>query len=212
MEEMMERKMEDMMERKMKVRFNQKEADWKQRQNTSMDRMTQQANNQVAIVQEIIQDTELMITKLTTTLTMVNDRMEEANASIQEIDKATTVIADFIDAAEESRIEFTKIAEASKAETRKDAKAMKLRVKKLQQKLTNTKDQLMIEIQSTIPSTTHVEGTLRAIQNEFHKGIAEVRAEKDRNMAVLNDKSQLIRDEFHKLTVTTKKNPKRVLK
>jgi hypothetical protein len=62
----------------------------------------------------------------------------------------------------------------------------------------------MIEIQSTIPSTTHVEGTQRAIQNECHKGIAAVRAEKYRNMAVLNDKSQSIRDKFHKLTVTTK--------
>jgi hypothetical protein len=113
MEDMMERKMEDIMERKMKVRFDQKEADWKQRQNTSMDRMTQHANNQVAIVQENIQDAELMIAKLTTTLTMVTDQMEEANASIQEIDKATTVVADFTDAAEESRIEFTKIAEAS---------------------------------------------------------------------------------------------------
>jgi hypothetical protein len=73
--------------------------------------------------------------------------------------KATTVIADFIVAAEESRIEFIKIAAVSKADTRQDAiKAMKLGVKKLQQKLTNTKDQLMIEIQSTTPSITHVEG------------------------------------------------------
>jgi hypothetical protein len=169
-EKMMERKMEEMMERK-------------------MNRMTQHANNQVAIVQAIIQDAELMITKLTTTLTMVTDQIEEANTTIQEIDKATTVIADFTDAAQESRREFTKIVEASKAETRKDAKAMKLRVKKLQQKLNNTKDKLMIEIQSTSPSTTHVEGTRNAIQNECHKGITAVRAEKERNMEVLNDKS-----------------------
>jgi hypothetical protein len=163
MEEMMERKMEDMMERKMKVRFEQKEADWKQRQTTSMDRMTQHANSQVAIVQAIIQDVELMITKLTTTLTMVSDRIEEANVLIQEIDKATTVIADFTDAAQESKREFTVIVEASKAETRKDAKAMKIGVKKLQQKSNNTKDKLMIEIQSTSPLTTHVEGTRNAI-------------------------------------------------
>jgi SepF-like predicted cell division protein (DUF552 family) len=56
---------------------------------------------------------------------MVTDQIEEANALIQEIDKATTVIADFTDVAQESRIQFTKIAEASKAKTRK-AKAMKL--------------------------------------------------------------------------------------
>jgi hypothetical protein len=49
-EMMMERKMEEMMERKMKVRFDQKEADLKQRQTTSMDRMTQHANNQAATV------------------------------------------------------------------------------------------------------------------------------------------------------------------
>jgi hypothetical protein len=153
-----------------------------------------------------------MITKLTTALTMVTDRIEEANASIQEIDKATTLIADFTDAVEESGIEFIKIAEASKAKTRKDAKAMKLGVKKLQQKLTNTKDQLMIEIRSTIPSTIHVEGTQRAIQNECHKGIAEVRAEKDRNMAVLNDKSQSLRDKFHKLTFITKESISKIAK
>jgi hypothetical protein len=82
------------------------------------------------------------------------------------------------------------------------SKAMKIRVKKLQQKLNNTKDKLMIEIQSTSPSTTHVEGTRNAIQNECHKGIAAVRAEKERNMEVLNDKSRSIRDEFHKLTST----------
>jgi hypothetical protein len=35
---------------------------------------------------------------------------------------------------------------------------MKLGVKKLQQKLTNTKDRLMIQIQSATPTTTHVEG------------------------------------------------------
>jgi hypothetical protein len=40
------------------------------------------------------------------------------------------------------------IVEAFKAGTRKDAKAMKIGVKKLQQKLNNTKDKLMMEIQS----------------------------------------------------------------
>jgi hypothetical protein len=76
--------MEEMMERKMKVRFDQMEAEWKQKQTASMDRMTQHANSQVTIVvQAIIQDAELMITKLTTTLTMVTDRIEEANVSIQ---------------------------------------------------------------------------------------------------------------------------------
>jgi hypothetical protein len=171
------------------------------------------ACERVVAVQGIIQEREsMLLTQLTTTLIKVTDWIEEANASIQEIDKATTVIADFTDAAEASRIEFIKITEASKAKTRQDAKAMKLGVKKLQQKLTNTKDQLMIQIQSTTPTTTHVEGTRRAIQNECHKGIAEVRAEKDRNMATLNDKSQSIRDKFYKLTATTKESISKIAK
>jgi vacuolar-type H+-ATPase subunit D/Vma8 len=57
-----------------------------------------------------------------------------------------------------------------------------------------------------------VEGTRRAIQNECHKGIAEVRAEKDRNMTILNDKSQSIRDEFHQLTATTKESISKIEK
>jgi thiol:disulfide interchange protein len=191
----MEEVMERMMARKMKVRPDQMEKDCKQKQTASIERMMQlerSACERVVAVQEIIQEAESMLTQLTTTLTKVIDRIEEANASIQEIDRATTVIADFTDAAEASRIESIKTTESSKAETRQDAKAMKLGVKKLQQKLTNTKDQLMIQIQSTTPTTTHVEGTRRAIQNKYHKEIAEVRAEKDRNMATLNDKAQSI--------------------
>jgi hypothetical protein len=65
---------------------------------------------------------------------------------------------------------------------------MKLGTKKLQQKLNSTKDKIMIEIQLVSPSTTHVEGLQNAIQNECHKGIAAVKAEKVRNMEILNDK------------------------
>jgi hypothetical protein len=109
-------------------------------------------------VQAIIQDAEVMITKLNTTLTMVTDQIEEATLSIQERDKATTVIANYTDAANESKNEFTTIATAFRVETRKDVKAMKLGAKKLQQKLNNTKDKIMTEIQLVSPSTTHVEG------------------------------------------------------
>jgi hypothetical protein len=56
--------------------------------------------------------------------------------------------------------------------------AMKLGTKKLQQKLNITKDNIMTEIQLVSPSTTHVEGLRNAIQNECHKGIAAVKAEK----------------------------------
>ena len=202
MEEMMER----MMERKMKVRFEQMEENWRQKQTASIDRMMQlerSACEQVTVVQEIILDAESMLTQLNTTLTKVTDRIEESNIAIQEVDNATTVIADFTDAAHTSRIEFTRIAEASKAETIKDAKAMKAGLKKLQQKLTDTKDRLVIEIQSLVPSTTHVDGTRKAIQNECQKVLAALRAEKDRNIVALNDKSRSIREEFQKLTTTT---------
>jgi hypothetical protein len=61
----------------------------------------------------------------------------------------------------------------------------------------------MTEIQLVSPSTTHVEGLQNAMQNECHKGIAAVKAEKVRNMEILNDKSRSIKDEFKKLTSTT---------
>jgi hypothetical protein len=211
----MEERMERMMERKMKVRFEQMEEDWKQRQTASIERMKQlerSASERVVVVQEIIQDAEAMLTKLTTTLTKVTDRIEEATIAIEEVDNATTVIADFTDEAQKLQTEFTTIAEASKAETIKDAKAMKAGVKKLQQKLTNTKDKLAIKLQSMAPSTTHVEGTRNAIQKECQKAIGEVRAVKDRNMEVLNDKSRSMQDEFHKLTNTTEASITKIVK
>jgi hypothetical protein len=109
MDEKMESKMEAMMERKMKVRYDKKEADWNKMQTTSMERMTQHAKDQIDIVQAIIQDAEVMITKLNTTLTLVTDRIEEATLSIQEIDKATTVVANYTEAANKSKNEFTTI-------------------------------------------------------------------------------------------------------
>jgi hypothetical protein len=170
MDEKMESKMEAMMERKMKVRYDKKEAnwnkmqaDWNKTQTTSMERMTQHAKNQIDIVQAIIQDAEVMIIKLNTTLTLVTNRIEEATLSIQEIDKATTVIANYTDAANKSKNEFTTMITAARIETRKDAKAMKLGTKKLEQKLNSTKDKIMTEIQLVSPSTTHVEGLRNAI-------------------------------------------------
>jgi glycerol-3-phosphate dehydrogenase len=44
---------------------------------------------------------------------------------------ATTVIANYTDAANKSKNEFTTIVTAFRVETRKDAKAMKLGAKKL---------------------------------------------------------------------------------
>jgi hypothetical protein len=114
MDEKMESKMEAMMERKMKVRYDKKEADWNKRQTTSMERMTQHAKDQINIVQAIIQDAEVMITKLNTTLTVVIDRIEEATLYIQEMDKATTVIANYTDAATKSKIEFTTMVTAAR--------------------------------------------------------------------------------------------------
>jgi hypothetical protein len=89
---------------------------------------------------------------------------------------------------------------------------MKLGTKELQQKLNSTKDKIMTEIQSVSPSTTHVEGLRNAIQNECHKGIAAVKAEKVRNMEILNDKSRSIKDEFQKLTNTTEDSIRTIVK
>jgi hypothetical protein len=85
-----------MMERKMKVRFKQMEADWKQRQ-LGLMQLEWSTCKQAAVVQKITQDAESMLTQLATTLTIVTYQIEEANTAIQEVDKATTVVADFID-------------------------------------------------------------------------------------------------------------------
>jgi hypothetical protein len=41
---------------------------------------------------------------------------------------------------------------------------------------------MMIELASAAPNTTSIELTKQAIEKEYQKAIAEVRAEKDRNM------------------------------
>ena len=105
--------------------------------------------------------------------------------------------------AKDAKDEFTTMATASRVATRKDATAMKTGVVKFQQTLKQTKDKIMMDIKSVSPSIPHVEGLRKAIQNESHKGVDAVRAEKVRNMEILNDKSRSIKDEFQKLTTTT---------
>jgi hypothetical protein len=70
----------------------------------------------------------------------------------------------------------------------------------------------MTDTQSASPSTTHIEGLRKAIQNECHKGIAAVKAENVRNMEILNDKSRSIKDEFKKLTNITEVNIRTIVK
>jgi hypothetical protein len=63
---------------------------------------------------------------------------------------------------------------------------------------------MMIELASTAPNPTSIELTKQAIEREYQKAIAEVRAEKDRNMKNINDKSRSVQDEMLKLTRTTR--------
>jgi hypothetical protein len=63
---------------------------------------------------------------------------------------------------------------------------------------------MMIELASAAPNTTSIELTKQAKEKEYQKAIAEVRAEKDRNMKNINDKSRSVQDEILKLTRTTR--------
>jgi hypothetical protein len=62
----------------------------------------------------------------------------------------------------------------------------------------------MIELASTAPNPTSIELTKQAIEKEYQKPIAEVRAEKDINMKNINNKSRSVQDEILKLTRTTR--------
>jgi hypothetical protein len=63
---------------------------------------------------------------------------------------------------------------------------------------------MIIEQASAAPKPTSIELTKQAIEKEYQKAIAEVRAEKDRNMKNINDKSRSVQDEILKLNRTTR--------
>jgi hypothetical protein len=106
--------MEEIMDRKFKVRFDTMELEWNRKHNISIERMEQSAKEQTRVAQGIIQEAESILTQLTTTLTVLTDRVEEANATILEVDNATTVIADYTEAAQTSKIEYIHIIETSR--------------------------------------------------------------------------------------------------
>jgi hypothetical protein len=58
--------------------------------------------------------------------------------------------------------------------------------------LINTKEKMMIELASAAPNPTSIKLTKQAIEKEYQKAIAEVCAEKDRNMKNINDKSRSV--------------------
>jgi hypothetical protein len=51
---------------------------------------------------------------------------------------------------------------------------------------------MMIELAYGAPNPTSIELTKQAIEKEYQKAITEVRAEKDRNMKNINDKSRSV--------------------
>jgi hypothetical protein len=83
---------------------------------------------------------------------------------------------------------------------------MKEGLNKLKQKLKDTKDKLVIKIQSTTPSTTNIETMQNPIKMEkaLGKALGEIKAEKERAIKTLNDKSRSLKEENLKLTETTK--------
>jgi hypothetical protein len=63
---------------------------------------------------------------------------------------------------------------------------------------------MMIELASAAPNTTSIELTKHAIEKEYQRVIAEVRAKKDGNLKNINDESRSVQDEILKPTRTTR--------
>jgi hypothetical protein len=101
-----------------------------------------------------------------------------------------------------SRTSATRSEKTSSSGT--SPKAISTGIKKAKQTLINTKNKMMIELASTAPNPTSIELTKQAIEKEYQKAIAEVRAEKDRNMKNINNNSRSVQDEMLKLTITTR--------
>jgi hypothetical protein len=205
-EESMERQMEEMMERKWKVRMEQMEVKWNNQYNNSIARMTQLEHStceHANIVQHLIKEAETKLGTLTSTLTAVTDRIEEANNTIAEIDDVTDTMADFKETEEVARAAYISQAKDIRLANGRDAKAVATGITKAKQTLFSTQAKLMTELTSTTLNRTSIEVTRKAIEKESQKAIGEIRAEKDRNMENINDKSRSVRDEFNKLTSTT---------
>jgi hypothetical protein len=228
----MEEMMEEMMERKIKIRIDQMEQTSMVRQENRVTQIELITNNRVAQVQSDITEAETRQNQLNAVLTIMTYKTKEADvvlttlshqigvaratieeadettnaiiASIQEVHEATFAMIDCKDAEGESRAEFIQRADAFKTAYGKDAKAISTGIQKAKQTLINTKDKMMIELASTAPNPTSIELTKQAIEKEYQKAIAEVRAEKDRNMKNINNKSRSVQDEMLKLIRTTR--------
>jgi 5,10-methylene-tetrahydrofolate dehydrogenase/methenyl tetrahydrofolate cyclohydrolase len=85
-------------------------------------------------------------------------------------------------AEDESRAEYIQRADAFKTAYGNDTYAISTGIRKAKQTLINTKERMMIELASAAPNPTSIKLTKQAIEKEYQKAIAEVRAEKDRNM------------------------------
>jgi chromosome segregation ATPase len=200
------------------VQSNIKEAESKLDQlNTVLTIMTykiEEADVVLTTLSHQREEADVVLTTLSHQIEVSKATIEEAdevtnaiNTSIQEVDGATIAMIAMIDckdAEDVSRAEFIQRADEFKTAYEKDAKAISTGIKKAKQTLINTKDKMMIELASKAPNTTGIELTKQAIEKEYQKAIAEVRAEKDRNMKNINDKSRSVQDEILKLTRTTR--------
>jgi hypothetical protein len=158
-----------------------------------------------------IKDSDVVLTTLPHQIGVARATIEEGdevtnviNTTIQEVDDATFAMIDCKDAEDVSRAEFIQRADEFKTAYGKDAKAISTGIKKAKQTLINTKDKMMIELASAAPNNTSIKLTKQAIEEEYQKAIAEVRAEKDRNKKNVNDKSRSVQDKILKLTRTTR--------
>jgi CII-binding regulator of phage lambda lysogenization HflD len=119
---------------------------------------------QIGVAQAVIEEADEVTTAMTT--------------SIMEMDEAIISMLECKDAEDESRAEYIRRAEATRTAYGKDANAISTGTRKAKQTLINTKENMMKELASVALNPTSIERTKRAIENEYQKAIAEVRAEK----------------------------------
>ena len=190
-----ERYISDMIERKLTERVDRLEKEWELKRSQVSEEMAlvsakaervkqmeHSVSTQAEEVFKVINEATRMINTLEMKLTLAQDRIEE-------VDKATDSMADFLDAATTRRLESTQ-----------EAKTIATGMRNAKQNLVDTQEKLLKELRdSKEPAATRTID-IKEIQKESKRAIGEVRMEKDRNIKIIEDKTRSIREELQKLT------------
>ena len=184
-----------MMNKKMEVRYREMDVRNTREHLDSVKRMMQleeSASNQMRITQRMVKEAESKLKELTSKINEVTSRIDEATTTIAEVDTATTVLVDHLDAAQVALQHITTYRQV----TAGDAIAMRLGAKKLAQKLTDHKDALAQDLQWSLLAVDPMR-----ITTALNEAIAQIKSARDSTILGLSDMAWSInmesRNEYH---------------